>query len=267
MKRTTVPQRNNSYSHFRNPLESKAVDTMSIYSSLKKFTCRRGRLNVLEANYIFSRNLSGCTTSTGVGTRNIIQPPSCLNSFRESAWDILDNAVSTRGSSTRYVNFATIDSYTNTPEARIVALQHVNRNIDRIDFYADMTSPKVHQIQKNKEGAITLWDPLFFIQARLSVKVDILNLGDDNCDKDVVKEAWDALPSRIQLCYGSTPHPGAQIDHPSNFMKKANMMNFCIFACNVHKMDLVYLDPEDRMRDRRALYLKNENWNGKWLSP
>lgn len=224
-------------------------------------------MNILEANYIISRNLTGCTTSSGVGARNVNEPPSCLHSFRESSWNILDNAVSARGSSSRYVNFATIDSYTNTPEARIVALQHVNRNIDRIDFYADMTSPKVHQIQKNKEGTITLWDPLFFIQARLSVKVDILHLGDESCDKEIVEKAWDALPARIQLCYGSNPHPGAEIDNPSNFIKKANIMNFCIFACNVYKIDLVYLDPKDRMRDRRALYLKSENWDGKWLSP
>jgi len=211
-----------------------------------------------------SLNTSFCKRFKSSQSQHVGTPPNCFKSLKETAWNLLEDAVSgTSSSPARYVNFATVDPITNIPEARIVAIQNIKNDTSSIDFYADKTSAKMRSLKAQNSAAITVWDPSQFIQARLSVQVEILNN-----DLPEVREVWETLPSRIKLCYGSSPSPGSHIEHATSFEKKANFDDFAILRCHVLQMDLIYLDPIDRFNDRRALLVKNgDDWDGSWLAP
>jgi len=183
-------------------------------------------------------------------------------SLKETTWQMLEDAVSQPSSPVRYVNFATIDPEAHTPEARIVAIQKINREKSFMDFYADKTSAKIRSLEAKNSAAITVWDPSRFIQARFSAETEIIN------DSLELSETWESLPSRMKLCYGSSPSPGSFIEHATAFEKKANFDDFAIIRCNLQMMDILYLDPSDRLNDRRAILRKNGNdWDGSWVAP
>lgn len=181
--------------------------------------------------------------------------PNDLRAFLDQAWQHLGRGVADARAPCRYPTFATV-SVDGTPEARTVALRAADRSGSFVEVHTDIETPKVSALRSNPFAALHVWVPRSDLQIRLTTRVAILT-GTD------VEAQWSKVPAASRISYGTQPYPGQPIPSVFDYEKPADRARFAVLRCRLSKIDLVHLGADHR----RAIYVSDDEWCGKWVAP
>lgn len=178
-----------------------------------------------------------------------------LSSFLDDAWQHLRRGVADSRSPARYPAFSTV-SRDGMPEVRTVVLRSASQSGAIVEVHTDLNTPKVDALRANAKAALMIWLPKPRLQIRLIANVDIV-------EGNAAASAWDSVPVRSRVSYGTRPDPGQPIEHAFAYEKVPDRTRFAILRCNVTDIDLVSLT-EPHVR---AVYQRSEGWVGTWVAP
>lgn len=192
-----------------------------------------------------------------------------LDHFFEATWDLLDEAVVSRNSPFRTPMLATYDG--NEVHLRTIVLRKVNRKRKHLYFFTDRRSPKVDQLIRYPQTAITFWDNVLQIQIRASGKTEMISQSEE------AKNYWNKLPVSNRSNYATTKTPGSvsQInsDGLPDFwnrdlpLEKSEFAfeRFMVIKIIVESLDVLHLHKEGH---QRALFKRKDSyWEKDWLIP
>ncbi|KIN60357.1 Pyridoxamine 5'-phosphate oxidase-related, FMN-binding [Sulfitobacter noctilucae] len=181
--------------------------------------------------------------------------PNDLRAFLKEAWQHLGRGVTDSRSPARYPTFATTDS-NGTPQARTVALRGASQSGATVEVHTDTQTDKIASLRQTPLAALHIWLPKADLQIRLTAEVEILT-------GDAVEDAWAKVPEGSRVSYGTEPAPGTPIDHVYAYEKPSKRSRFAVLVCHLTHMDLVHLGE----RHRRAVFTKDDGWQGSWVAP
>ena len=181
--------------------------------------------------------------------------PGDLNAFLAEAWQHLRRGAADAKSPARYPVFATV-SPEGVPEARTVALRRASPTGAILEVHTDTETPKVTALRAHPVAALHVWLPRARLQIRVTAEVEILTGA-------AVAEAWEQVPPRSRVSYGTEPLPGQAIENVHAYEKPPNRARFAVLRCHATHIDLVHLDDVHR----RAGYTRDDAWQGQWLAP
>lgn len=170
-------------------------------------------------------------------------------------WRTLEEGSESAGAPARLVSLATI-SPGGWPETRTVVLRRVDRDAASVEVHTDRGSDKMRSLAAVPRAELLAWDPGRDLQVRLRTTVTILT-------GDAVAERWEQVPDTSQTAYGKAPPPGTEIAEALGYRLTPAQENFAALVCRVDAMDVVHLGTDHR----RAMFRRDEDWQGRWLSP
>ena len=129
----------------------------------------------------------------------------------------------------------------NIPNARTMILRDVLPN--RLIFFTDKRSPKIHDIQKNPHTTIHTYDTKKKLQIRIRAQMSIIN-------EHPQWNRWQSMGLNRFQDYGTSLPPGTLIQQnniPAATMEIAKE-NFCILEALVTDIELLKLSREGHQR-------------------
>ncbi|MEM8537783.1 MAG: pyridoxamine 5'-phosphate oxidase family protein [Pseudomonadota bacterium] len=181
--------------------------------------------------------------------------PSDLGAFLDSAWQRLSRGGAYRRAPARHPGFATV-SPDGLPQVRTVVLRAADRAASVLEVHTDTQSAKFVALRETPWAELHVWDARARLQLRLLSVVEIIT-GPD------VDKHWESVPESARVSYGTEPAPGSEIAHVYDYEKPPNRDRFAVLRCQLQSMDLVHLDD----RHRRAVFRREDGWQGAWLAP
>lgn len=178
-----------------------------------------------------------------------------LEGLQGQVWQSLSRGVADKRHPARLPNFATV-SATGWPEVRTVVLRAARPSLAQVEVHTDLHSDKIASLRATPRAALHVWEPKRDLQIRLQTTVTILS-GDD------VTARWKEVPDPARQSYGVTPPPGTPIATALDYVKDPDPATFAVLICDVQQIDAVHLGD----RHRRAVFARDRDWAGQWLSP
>ena len=175
--------------------------------------------------------------------------------FYRAAWDQLGRGVADAKHPARTPTLATI-SANGFPAQRTVVLRAADRAAADVEIHTDTLTPKVEELRVNNRAALHVWIRKSMLQLRLEVCFDILTGLD-------VEERWNAVPPASRISYGTHPVPGQPIAGPFDYEKPDEQARFAVLKGHVQRIEVLYLGA----KHQRALFKRNDDWCGQWISP
>lgn len=159
-----------------------------------------------------------------------------------------------------------------SPRTRTVIVRKVDVDAGVLDFFTDVRSSKVHQLQFDSGNAEVCW--LFYrastkIQLRLEGTASLVSFEED-------ESAWNSTALRSRTVYASIEPPG--LVRPSSqppdtsdrevteLESERGRENFRVVRTRVRKADVLYLRDEGHVRARLD-YDDQGNPTARWLVP
>lgn len=143
------------------------------------------------------------------------------------------------------------------PQARSVALCESDRTPGLISVRADYLSSKIEGLKADPRVSYHLWMPDEFVQLRLSGTAQIIT-------GPKVRELWNKIPLPHREAYGHLPAPGRPVSASDDWIIAPSPERFTVLEIKLSHIDVVSLDPKGH---RRAEFLRDNGWQGQWLSP
>ena len=143
------------------------------------------------------------------------------------------------------------------PEARIVVLRSADRQAGTVAVHTDTGSVKVTELQRDARASLHIWNEEAQLQMRLRGEVRIAT-GPE------VSHLWARMPDPSRANYGVTPTPGTEIAQSDAYERHADPARLAQLTLHIAEMDVVHLSDDYH---RRALYRRDDNWQGQWLAP
>ena len=178
-----------------------------------------------------------------------------LAGLHARAWETLGLGVGNPLHPARLPSFATV-SPDGWPEARTVVLRGAEMVSAEVSVHTDLYSGKIQSLRAHPKASLHIWDSEQALQLRMQAEVSIAS-GIDT------RPLWDKIPDHAQQSYGVTPPPGALIDGALDYIKQPDPDTFAVLTCRITQIDVVHLGDDHR----RALFSRESNWAGQWLSP
>ena len=169
----------------------------------------------------------------------------------DQVWTLLG-----QGNPKRIGVLASLDA-TGAPQARSVALCESDRGRAVIAMRADYLSCKIQGLKTDPRVSYHLWMPDELVQLRLSGTAQITT-GPD------VRDLWDQTRQPHREAYGHVPAPGKPIAASDDWTIAPSADRFAVLQITLFHIDAVSLDPAGH---RRAEFLRDNGWQGQWLSP
>lgn len=190
-----------------------------------------------------------------------------LNVALESAWQMLEMAVSDRHAAFHIPVLATVTA-DGAPSARIVVLRGASAAEWRLRCHTDNRSSKFAEISAQPSVMFHFYDPVHKVQVRASGTAD-LHGGDQTA-----LAAWKGSASSSRECYFAEPGPGTAIELPTNGLpddpsafenEERGLSAFTVVNASITRMEWVHLDYRGHRRavfDRTTAGIKMS-----WLVP
>lgn len=188
---------------------------------------------------------------------SILASPGPLAQLDPWLWQSLADAVNSKRHAWNSGAFSSLDINAEGrvgPRTRTVILRRVDRDRLAVDFYTDVRSAKVHQMQLDDGHAEVCWmfyRPSTRIQLRLEGTA--LLLGEEDAET-----LWQSMPLRSRAAYASIEPPGLVLpssqphDTSDRELTEAESErgreNFRVVRTTVRCADLLYLHPEGHIR-------------------
>lgn len=176
-----------------------------------------------------------------------------LETFRDTAWQALEDALANREDPMRHLVLATSGS--DGVDARILIMRNVDRSRHLIEAHTDAFSSKVNALQQSPKAVFLAWSPARQLQIRFHVDVSVLT-------GDAVADLWDKVPEPSRLGYGGV-RPGTPIAQHSP-RGPADVSRFAVIRGQVTSMDVLELGTPYH---RRAIYDASRDFAGQWVAP
>lgn len=176
-----------------------------------------------------------------------------LDDTLTQAWSLMTPDARGRG---RLVSLGTLDA-AGHPQMRTVMLRGADADAARVEIYTDLRSAKVEELRRDPRASVLLWSDPTQVQLRLTGRAEILT-GPD------VTIRWESLRDDQRLAYGHQPPPGTPIDRSDDWRDAPDPANLAVLRLTCDTLEHVSLDPAGH---RRALFLRADDWTGRWLSP
>ncbi|MDV6032929.1 MAG: hypothetical protein F9B45_23155 [Phycisphaera sp. RhM] len=187
----------------------------------------------------------------------LLQSDRPLVEMDDLIWQSLRNASDSSNHPWSLGAFSTIDSahpQFPRPECRTVVLRHADQDRRTIDFYTDVRSDKIRQLNSGHSPALVCWmfyEPSTKIQLRLDGTAEIL-------DGTQADRAWEQTPLQSRSAYLSLRRPGDHVDGPrppdtsdrtvSQAASERGRANFRIIRTTVLRVDWLYLRDAGHVR-------------------
>lgn len=171
-----------------------------------------------------------------------------LTGLFDTVWGHLIRGVADRRHPARHPTLATIGP--DGPEVRTLVLRGACRAEGRLTLHTDAQSPKAAQIAADPRVALHVWLPRPRLQLRLTAHATLAP-GDP--------ARFAALPPEAQVNYGGAA-PGTPLPAPE---PPPDPARFLEIACILRRIDVLSLDA---MPHRRALYRREDGWQGAWIA-
>ncbi len=171
------------------------------------------------------------------------------------AWQHLARGVADRRAPARHPVLATV-SPDGLPEARMVVLRAASESAGTLEIHSDSETPKVAALRARPVAALHVWVPKARLQIRMSAEVEILTGAQ-------VMAQWEKVPCAARVSYGTEPAPGKPIAQAHDYAQPGDPARFAVLHCILSRMDLLQLDTPHR----RAVYCRQDLWQGTWVAP
>lgn len=183
-------------------------------------------------------------------------PVPTLDQTWDEVWNLLQGLLERRGELRQYVTLASCDAE-GAPQQRTVALRAVDTETARLTILTDLASHKVGEIRANPQVSVLTWHPEPQIQLRLNGRAEV----DSGAH---LRPLWEALPEASLLSYSHLPTPGAPIEASDAYAQIPDFERFARITVTLHQVDHVILAQTGH---RRALFRRENGWQGQWRSP
>lgn len=179
--------------------------------------------------------------------------PTTLPTLLDETWHRLARATKDRRAAFRFPVLATVSQ--DGAEGRTVVLRAAERAGPYVEVYTDLRTAKVAELTATPKAGLVFWDARASLQVRLRVHASVLT-GSDVCDR------WQALPPQSRADYAAIVPPGTPTGGGGTETPTAD--NFAVIRMAVQQIDALHLG---RDRHRRALFIRDDGWQGAWLQP
>lgn len=177
-------------------------------------------------------------------------PPNLAETL-DQAWRLLEH-----NETMRMGVLASLDEF-GAPQARMVALRNCDRKRNIVATRTDLLSSKINGLRADPRVTFHFWVPENLVQLRLSGTASIVT-------GPKVRDLWDQTPVLNREPYSHVPSPGTPIAASDNWLMEPSPDRFAILEIALAHIDAVNLDPTGH---RRAEFLRDDDWQGQWLSP
>ena len=170
----------------------------------------------------------------------------------------------------RTFSLATIDK--NMPKLRTVVLRDFSLENNYFDCHSDLRSPKIKQLEKNKEFSALFYSSEEKIQLRFKGAVEIFYKN------STTKQRWDNITPSSKRCYMGPYSPSdileeyhpnipdnVQFQDPTDQDSISGYNNFVIIRCHFYEIDFLKLKYSGHQRCKFTF--DKENINVSWVAP
>ncbi len=178
-----------------------------------------------------------------------------LPDMLDQVWQRLGRGVADAKAPARLPVLATV-SPEGWPEARTVVLRAATRSEGTCEVHTDLTSDKMASLSAAPRAALHIWEPRAQLQMRLAARVQVLS-GAGAAGR------WARVPDASRAGYGKHPVPGTPIPGPLDYETRSDPAAFAVLILTLDRIEALHLGPQHS----RALYLREDGWQGRWLSP
>lgn len=178
-----------------------------------------------------------------------------LEAFLSGAWQHLTRGVADATSPARTPVLATV-SPDGLPEARMVVLRAASRRAGTIEIHSDTQTAKVAALRGTPTAALHVWVPKARLQIRMTAQMEIRSGA-------TVAPQWQKVPPGSRVSYGTQPAPGMAIAHAQAYDTPADPARFAVLHGTLRAIDLLHLGETHR----RAVFLREDDWHGRWVAP
>ena len=184
-----------------------------------------------------------------------------MSLFEENPKVILDNIKELLriGAKDRHHTFHTPvfsnRKYEDLVSSRVVVLRKFDADSLMLNFHTDMRSPKIVDLQKNKNSFFIFYDPKIKIQLRIKTNSIINNKN------DITKNAWGNTRLFSRKCYLTKKAPSSITNIPEDGISKhlrgidpkqdeseKGYENFTVVQNKILNIDWLYLDSSGHRR-------------------
>jgi pyridoxine/pyridoxamine 5'-phosphate oxidase len=143
------------------------------------------------------------------------------------------------------------------PEARMVVLRGADRRAGSVAVHTDTGSVKITELTADPRASLHIWNESTQVQMRLRGTIQISSGLE-------LAHLWHQMPDGSRANYGVTPVPGSVIDASDAYVRAPDPDRLARLTLRIDEMDVVHLSDDYH---RRALYRRDDDWQGQWLAP
>lgn len=188
-----------------------------------------------------------------------------LDAALATSWNLLARGVADRRSCFHTLTMASV-GLDGRPRARTVVSRSVDRTVQALRFHCDVRTDKFAELSRDPRIALHGYDPGAKIQIRIEGRASL------HTDDPVADEAWSGSRPSSQMCYGTAPAPGAELEEGGAFELPAGEEeiaagrgNFCAVVVEVQQVEFLYLAFEGHRRARFTF--DGDRIEAAWLVP
>ena len=170
----------------------------------------------------------------------------------------------------RTFSLATVDE--KMPNLRTVVLRDFSLEENFLDCHSDLRSPKIKQLEKNKEFSALFYSSEKKIQLRFKGTVEIFHKN------SITKQRWDNVTPSSKRCYMGPYSPSdileeyhpnipdnVQFQDPSDQDSISGYNNFVIIRCHFYEVDFLKLKYSGHQRCK--LIFDKKKIDASWVAP
>ncbi len=178
-----------------------------------------------------------------------------LEGLRDQVWKRLLRGVNDRRAAGRHPTLATVDAG-GMPQLRTVVLRAADRQAATLRVYSDCNAAKVAQLAAHPSAGIHIWDRDAHLQIRVMAKAEVMT-------GEPMAPLWEKIPEHARCNYGTQPRPGEAIDEGLAYERIPRFEDFAVITLVIQEFDALHLGHQHR----RALFRREDDWQGQWLAP
>lgn len=174
----------------------------------------------------------------------------------DEVWRRLQRGVADAKAPARHPVLATVGAAAAEPsgEARIVVLRGADQDGAALEIHTDGASAKVAELRTCPRATLLVWEDRARLQIRLRVRITV---------RPGTPDEWVRVPTASRPVYQSTPPPGIPIETPDVPRPDAEH-RFTLLIAEIDEIEALHLG---RDRHSRAIFRREDDWAGQWLSP
>jgi hypothetical protein len=154
-------------------------------------------------------------------------------------WGFVEDALVEKGHPWRVFTLSTVDD-AGLPHSRSVVLREVESQNWLLRFYSDSRSPKILQLQHNRNVSLCFWNPQLKMQLRAEGLAALMS------DTKAINVRWDRVKEGPTVAdYTTKLAPGSEVDPLVEFVEQ-NW--FCVVEIQISSFDLLQLNREGHQR-------------------